>query len=295
MFKNFRLRKRFLVILLIIFLLSLPLLAGSSYFVLKKNVNREVFENAKVFLFTMESIRKHYGDVTRPAVVKELPDKFIVEAMSTSFNARGIAERVRKEFPQYIFKHASLNPRNPINKADRFEEQIISKFASDKDLKELNGFVKKQDGEYYYVSRPVTSKEDCLRCHGSPGDAPTEVIEKYGTAGGFGWKKDETVATLMAYVPSTIAIQNATKAFMLFASFYAGIFFLLFIIIDRVIVASIIKPIEQLAEVANEISLGKFERNFIVRTKDEMKTLADAFKRMKISLIKAMDIIKKTK
>jgi len=293
MFRGFRLRKRFIVILLIIFLLSLPLLAASSYFVLKKNVDREVFENAKVFLFTMESIRKHYGEVTRPAVVKELPDKFIVEAMSTSFNARGVAERVRKEFPQYIFKHASLNPRNPINRADRFEEEIISKFATNKILKELNGFVKKRDGEYFYVSRPVISKEDCLRCHGSPGDAPMEVIERYGTTGGFGWKKDEMVATLMAYVPSTIAIQNATKAFILFASFYGGIFFLLFIIIDKVIVSSIIKPIEQLAKVADEISLGKFEKNFIIKTKDEMKILADAFTRMKLSLIKAMDMIKR--
>jgi len=134
------------------------LLAASSYYVLKRDVDREVYENARVFLFTMESIRKHYGDVTRPAVSKELPEKFIVEAMSTSFNARGVAERVRKEFPQYIFKHASLNPRNPINKADKFEEEIISKFRANKTLKESNGFVKKESGEYFYVSRPVTTR-----------------------------------------------------------------------------------------------------------------------------------------
>ncbi len=293
MFKNIRIRRRFMVILLMTFLLSLPLLGVSSYYVLKRNVDREVYENARVFLFTMESIRKHYGEVTRPAVTKELPDKFIVEAMSTSFNARGVAERVKKEFPQYIFKHASLNPRNPINKADKFENEIISKFAADRTLKELNGFVKKQEGEYFYVSRPVTSKKDCLRCHGVPTDAPTEVIEKYGDDGGFGWKNDETVASLMAYVPSTVAIQNATKAFILFASFYVVIFFLLFLIIDRVIVGSIIKPIEELAEIAEEISLGKFDRNFIVKTRDEMKILADAFTRMKLSLIKAFDIIRK--
>jgi HAMP domain-containing protein len=293
MFKSFRLRKRFMVILLLIFVLSLPLLAVSSYYVLKRNVDREVYENARVFLFTMESIRKHYGDVTRPAVSKELPDKFVVEAMSTSFNARGVAERVRKEFPQYIFKHASLNPRNPINKADKFEEGIISKFRANKTLKESNGFVKKESGEYFYVSRPVTTKEDCLRCHGAPTDAPMEVIDNYGNTAAFGWKNDEMVASLMAYVPSTIAVQNATKALILFVSFYGGIFFLLFILIDKAIVGSIIKPIEELAEVAEEISLGKFERNFIVKTKDEMKTLADAFTRMKLSLIKAFDMLKK--
>ncbi len=293
MFKNIRLRKRFMVILLLTFLFSLPLLGVSSYYILKRNVDSEVYENARVFLFTMESIRKHYGEVTRPAVTKELPDKFIVEAMSTSFNARGVAERVKKEFPQYIFKHASLNPRNPINKADPFEKEIISKFVANRGLKELNGFVKKPEGEYFYVSRPVKSAKDCLRCHGVPKDAPIEVIDKYGDEAGFGWKNDEMVASLMAYVPSKVAVQNATKALILFASFYVVIFFLLFLIIDRMIVGSIIKPIEELAEIAEEISLGRFDRNFIVKTKDEMKTLADAFTRMKLSLIKAFDIIKK--
>ncbi len=92
----------------------------------------------------MESIRKHIGEVTRPAVVKMLPDNFIVEAMSTSFNARGVAERVKAQFPHYSFKHISLNPRHLPNKADKFEEEIIKKFQADRKLKELRGVYQKR-------------------------------------------------------------------------------------------------------------------------------------------------------
>jgi len=293
MFRSFRLRKRFMVILLIIFVLSLPVLVVSSYFILKKNVDKEILENAKLFLFTMESIRKHYGEVTRPAVMKELPDRFIVEAMSTSFNARGVAEKIRSQFPYYIFKHISTDPRNPINKADRFEEGIIAKFKADRRLKELTGVIEKGNVEYFYVSRPVISKTDCLRCHGLSENAPEEMVREYYTAGGYGWKEDQVVASLMAYVPTAIAKQSATNALMLFTSFYAGIFFLIMIIIDRVIIGSIIKPIEQLAGVADGISRGKFEKEFTVKTKDELKILSDAFTRMKLSLVKAMDMVKK--
>ncbi|NWF92288.1 MAG: DUF3365 domain-containing protein [Syntrophaceae bacterium] len=278
---------------MIIFIASFPVLVVSSYLILRVNVDREVFENAKVFLFTMESIRKHYGDVTRPAVMKELPERFIVEAMSTSFNARGVAEKVRAEFPHYIFKHISMNPRNPINKADGFEEGIIAKFRADKTLKELKGLVEKGKVEYFYVARPVASKADCLRCHGIPEVAPGELLAKYGSTGAFGWQANQVVGALTAYVPTAIAKKNAQNALILFASFYAAIFFVIMIIIDRVIIGSIIKPIEQFVEVADEISRGKFERDFNVKTKDELKTLSEAFTRMKLSLVKAIDIVRR--
>lgn len=294
MFKNLKLRKRFLVVLIIIFFISLPAMGFSTYYILKKNAEREVLESAGVFLFTMESIRKHIGDVTRPAVVKELPpERFIVEAMSTSFNARGVAERVKKQFPQYIFKHIALNPRHLPNKADEFEEEIIHKFQRDKTLKELTGFAKKGDNEYFYYTRPVLSKEDCLRCHGSPENAPQELIERYGDKSGFGWKENEVVASLISYVPAKVAKDNAIKALILFLAFYIGIFILVLIIIDRLIIGSIIKPVEGLAKIADEISLGRMEKEIKVDTNDEIKTLTDSFTRMQRSVNAAIERLQK--
>lgn len=293
MFRNLRLRKRFVVILLIIFFVSLPVMIVSSYYILRKNVDREIFEKAEFFLFTMESIRKHVGKVTRPAVQKEIPDKFIVEAMSTSFNARGVAERVKAQFTEYTFKHISLNPRHLPNKADSFEEGIIKKFKADRGLKEWKGFVKKEGSDYFVVAKPVVSDGTCLQCHSSPENAPKEVIAKYGSTAAFGWKEDEVIASLIVYVPTKIAIENAKRALLMFTSFYGGIFLLVLIIIDRLIIASIIKPIEHFADVADEVSRGWFDKEFAVKTNDEIRTIADAFTRMKLSLAKAMDIMRK--
>jgi HAMP domain-containing protein len=257
-------------------------------------MEREIFEKARFFLFTMESIRKHYGKVTRPAVTKVVgDDKFIVEAMSTSFNARGIAELVKESFPNYTFKHISTNPRHLPNKADKFEEGVISKFQADKELKEWKGFVEKDNHEYFVVAKPVRSDITCLKCHSSLENAPHEVVARYGTTAGFGIKENEVMASLLVYVPTKLAKDNAMKALLVFASFYAFIFFVVLIVIDRVIANSIISPIEEFAEVAEEVSRGKFEREFSVKTNDEIKIVADAFTRMKLSLAKALDIMRK--
>ena len=53
------------------------------------------------------------------------PDEFIPEAMSTSFVARGVFEKVRRRFPETILKFSSDNPRNPANSATPEELQII--------------------------------------------------------------------------------------------------------------------------------------------------------------------------
>jgi len=62
------------------------------------------------------SIRKYVANKIRP-LMSELAgqDEFIPAAMSTSYIARSIFDDVRKEFPDYIIKFSSDNPRNPAN------------------------------------------------------------------------------------------------------------------------------------------------------------------------------------
>ena len=75
------------------------------------------------------AIREYVGQAIRPEMQKRIPkDDFVVEAMSTSFVAREIAEKVRKNFPDYLLKFPSDNPRNPENKAGTEEEGLLQRF-----------------------------------------------------------------------------------------------------------------------------------------------------------------------
>jgi len=293
MLRNLKLRTRFTIIMVIVYLCSLPIMIIGSYYILKQNAVRETLEESNLMLAAMEGARKYTGDVLRPAVTKELPNKFIVEAMSATFVAKGIEKRIRERLPNYSFKEATLNPLNLEYKADGFEKGKIEDFRAGRLTKEWRGYKQTETGSFYVIMRPVEVKPDCLRCHGDPAFAPPEVRERYGTTHGYGWKAGEIQTVNTIYVPADVPIQNARKALALFSVIYSLFFFAVIIVIDRLIKASIIRPIEQFVDVADEISRGRFEREFAVRTNDEIKTLAEAFTRMKLSLAKAMDIMRR--
>lgn len=293
MFKRLRLRARFTVTLLIVYILSLPFIIIGSYCILKQNAIRETLGESNLMLAAMEGAREYTGEVLSPTVTKELPNKFVVEAMSATFVAKGIEKRIRERLPNYSFKEATLNPLNLEYKADDFEKKKIEDYRTGKLTKEWRGYKKTGRGSFYVIMRPVEIKPDCLRCHGDSSIAPPEVREKYGTTHGYNWKVGEIQTVNSIYVPADVPIENAKKDLVLFSVIYSIFFFAVIIIIDRLIVASIIKPIEHFADVADEVSRGRFEKKFTVNTNDEMKTIADAFTRMKLSLAKAMDIMRK--
>jgi HAMP domain-containing protein len=293
MLRKLSLQVRFAVMLTIIFFISLPLVGTAAYFILQKNINEDVFEQAKFFLNTMESVRQHVGQVMRPAAQENIPGKFDVRLMSTSFAARNVAERLKEKFPEYTFRHVSLNPRNPVNRADNFEGGIIQSFSNSRQSPEAKGFIDKGSEEYFYVAKAVVSEDSCMQCHSQPAVAPKEVVATYGSTAAFGWQPNQVVASLIVYVPTKLARAHAIKALLTFMGLYAAVFCVILIMIDRAIVSGIIKPIKAFAATADEISKGNFEKDFSTTGNDEIRTLAEAFGRMKMSIIASMNMIEK--
>ena len=253
MFNTMSLQLRFALMLTVIFFVSLPLVGAAAYYVLQKNINEDVFEQAEFFLNTMESVRQQVGKVMRPAVQTYMGTRFDARFMSTSFAARGVAERLNKKFPDYSFRHISLNPRNPINQADSFEKDIILFFSKNRETKETKGFIMRDKSEFFYVAKPIVTESSCMQCHSLPGNAPREIISVYGPTAAFGWQPDQVVAALIVYVPTKLAKTHAFKALLTFMLLYAAVFLVILYIIDRAIVSAIIKPIKKLTEAAEEL------------------------------------------
>jgi hypothetical protein len=59
---------------------------------------------------------------------------------------------------------------------------------------------------------PIRVKSaSCLECHSTPAAAPAGMLERYGTANGFGWRMDEVVGSQIVYVPAG-QVQSAARA-----------------------------------------------------------------------------------
>lgn len=231
--KNLTPRKRFSLMLIIIYIISLPIISTVTYLILKQNAIRDAYNAGKLHLSTMEATKHYVADKLRPVLQREMPGRFIVEGMSRSYVAGNIAETVHQELPQYKYKNASLNPRNPKNKADEFEAGIINKFRENKELKEWRSFRSGPDGKYYVIARVgAPFSADCLRCHGDPAAAPEELIKRYGPTAGLNMIPGDIVDAIVVYIPIHVPLDSAKKVVAIFIGVYTIFFSVIFLVID---------------------------------------------------------------
>ena len=291
--KKLSIRKRIIVVLVSGYVVTLIIATIAGYFVLKADTIRESKEKATILLVSMKATRTYLKEILRPKLQKILPDKFILEGMSSTYMSIHTAKFVRKENPDYIYRNVSLNPLNKDNLADSNEKDIINQIFK-KGKKRFEGIIRKENKKYYVIAIPIIcDSKKCLKCHGNPSDTYPELKIRYGTQSGYGYKVGEVVGGLFTYVPTEVPVKQAIKQFIMFIVGFSISFFAILFIIDRVLVNTVVKPIEKFVKIAEDVSRGKMDKEFDIETNDEMKLLANAFNRMKLSLAKAMDILKK--
>ncbi len=291
--KALNLRTKFNMTIGAVFLCAIVLIYFLSGSRLQKDAEQQVFDKARLLLTTMESSRSFTSKIIKPALYKALPGRFVAEGMSSSFGARNIFERIRKTYPQYYFKHAAPYPRNLINQADDFEMGIIQKFGNNSELKEWQGYRNKGNEREYSIMKPIVAKERCMRCHSDPAKAPQELLDRYGNKNGFGRSVGEVIGTLTVSVPASVVIDKARKNTMAFIGMVVIFFVLLTLIVNVFFAKVVLQPIKNLAENANEISLGKLDTQINTSGGDEIAMLAKAFNRMKISIKMAFEQLAK--
>lgn len=285
-------RKRIMVILASVYLISLVVAVTGGYFVLKQEATREAIEKTELFAAIMSANQRYMAQNIRPDINEKLPGYYFPEATVGIQMLVETAELIQQEYPEYIFRVVSPNPLNKTNLSDDFENRIIKGFSRE-EYDHWEGFIEKEGKNYYATAIPVEARRDCIWCHSTPAEAHPDMVEEYGTESGYGYKLGEIVGARIIYVPTAKAMELARKKLAITIITLSILSFIAFFLIDAVINRSVVTPIEKLTEIATEISKGKMDREFIVTTEDEIKALAEAFNRMKVSLSKAISIIKK--
>jgi signal transduction histidine kinase len=226
-------KKRFTLTLVLIYVVSLPVMSGITYVILKNNAIRDAYTEGRLYLSTIGALKHYVSEEVRPIFYKEMPGRFIVQGMSRSFAAADVAGRVKGELPNYSYKNASLNPRNPLDAADDFEASIITTFMNNRSLVEWRGFRTKSDHRYYVLARPGDPfTQGCLKCHGDPKDAPRELIERYGTEAGFFMKTGEIADAIFVYIPINVPLAHARGVVAVFIGLYILIGAIILLIVN---------------------------------------------------------------
>jgi HAMP domain-containing protein len=278
------------------FLMALLLVGINSYLLTEDNALQQVTDQAELIMQEALAVRSYTVNEIRPLLNQnsDSDGKFHPQTVP-AYSATQTANLLRQSRPNYSYKEAVFNPTNPRDKATPAEEQIIRQFIADPNLTKLIGNQEVNGVKTLYIAYPIRIiNPRCLACHSTPEAAPAAMRAIYGDSGGFGWKLNEVVGTRMVAVPYTLPAELARKTFFSFLISLAVIFLLLFFVVNITIRKLVLKPVSRLTRMADELSKGNLNSAEIkVTGKDELAEMSAAFNRMRRSVIKIVQLMRK--
>ncbi len=225
------------------------------------------------------AVRGYVGDHVRPAMMaRAKKGEFVREGMSTSYAARNVFDRVRKELPDYIIKFSSNNPRNPKNLAGPEEQRVIEHFRKNPEAKSWSGQIEIDGKQYVAKFSPRRTKAACLRCHGDPANAPAELVAQYGDTAGFGQAEGDVsldmVAVPMDGVNAALGAM-ATRHILGGVASLALVFLAIWLAFRRVVTKRLVKIARHFRQTTDDESFTV--EPIEVDGNDEIRSLADSF------------------
>jgi HAMP domain-containing protein len=286
------LRLKFNLVMLLVAALGLTGIGFIASAVLQRNAREEILHTAGLMMESALAIRGYTVNQIRPLLSVQMTRDFLpqtVPAYAATENIRGL----RKRYPDFTYKEATLNPTNPASRATEWEAGIVEYFRNHKDAKQLVGEHATPTGRSLYLARPIEVKsEGCLSCHGSVADAPPTMLARYGKANGFGWKMREIVGSQIVSVPMSVSLARADKTLVTFMLAVGAVFAVVMLILNLLLHSIVIHPVKRMASIAHDVSMGKLDvEECKAKGKDEISVLAESFNRMRRSLVNAMEML----
>ncbi|HTT72492.1 MAG TPA: DUF3365 domain-containing protein [Anaeromyxobacteraceae bacterium] len=311
-----KLLAKFSLIFVLVFGAGLGAAAYLLSIVLERSAREQVLYNAQLMMETALAMRSYTIEQVKPAITESMAQRTQTEDQAQAvfrelcarrglvgqrvfrpqtvpaFAATELFAQLRKDYPDYFYKEAAQNPTNPRDRAVAWEEDVIKAFNNHPEMKAFDGERDTPLGRSLFLARPMHAPKACLECHSSPEAAPAEMVKRYGTANGYGWKEGDIVAAQIVSVPVSLPVRMARRALYHLLVSLGVVGFVTLSVLDVVLFFTVIRPVSRFAERADEISKGQLDvPELLVRGHDEISVLAAAFNRMHRSVTAAMRMI----
>jgi protein-histidine pros-kinase len=285
------LRTKFNLLLAFVALVGLVLFFAASTPILEGVAREEVLQSSRIMMESAAGARKYTSEQVAPLLAGTMDQTFHAQAVS-AYAAKKNFEVLHAKFSDYSYREAALNPTNLEDKATDWEEDIIDSFRDHPDKQEIVIQRQAPTGTMLELARPLVNRDRCMSCHSTPAAAPKSMIALYGAQNGFGWKLNEVIGAQIVSVPMTVPRAQAGRVRNLFLLTYCGIFALLFLLLNLLLGAVVIGPIDRIAKAAEAVSMGESDvPEFEPKGSDQIARLAGSFNRMRRSLQEALRML----
>lgn len=283
---------KFNLAFLLVFVIGLVACGLIARSMLQKSAHEEILGNARLIMESAQAVSSYTAAQIKPLLETQMKYGFLPQSVP-AYSSTEVVNALREKHPDYAYKPAMLNPTNPRDRAQDWEEDVIAQFTKDPKLTEYVGQRDTASGRLMFIARPIRlTNPVCLQCHSTVDAAPATMIEKYGPANGFGWKLNETLGAQVVSVPMLVPLKRADDAFGVVMGSLAAVFVFIGLVLNLMLWKLVIQPVTQLSGLADRVSLGELDAPaFATGAKDEIGVLAESFARMRQSLVHAMKML----
>jgi HAMP domain-containing protein len=283
---------KFNIVFLTVFGVGFGAACGVTNYLLRENARAETLQSARVLMQSAMAARGYTSTHIVPLLETRLKYEFLPQSIP-SFAATEQLGALLKQYPDFSYKEATLNPTNLRDRAADWEADLVHTLRARPALTELVGQRNTAIGPALYVARPLLMKDAaCLRCHSVPDNAPKTMLDIYGRNNGFGWKHMEIIGAQVVSVPMDVPLRRASAMLRTYMLSMLVIFVVLLVALNVMVHYFVTRRIAAMAALADQVSLGHFnDDEFDVRGSDELSALAQSFARMRASLASAMKML----
>jgi HAMP domain-containing protein len=288
-----RLLPKFTLIFLLVYGSGLALAAYFASQFLTENAHDQVLGQARLMMESATATRTYTNEQVKPVIQQAaISSMTFIPQTIPSYSAVTNFGYLRKKYPDYTYREASMNPTNPRDRALDWEGDIILTFRNYNERTEATSVRDTPDGKMLWLAKPIRAPEACLDCHSTPDRAPSALIATYGSSNGFGWKAGDVIAAQIVQVPMRVPEEIAAKAFRTLMTYLGLVGLATLIMLNVALQAFVVRPVTRLAMLADRISKGDLENTELpLKGSDEIAELASSFNRMKLSLAKALRML----
>ncbi|HLH35617.1 MAG TPA: DUF3365 domain-containing protein [Alloacidobacterium sp.] len=288
-----KLLAKFNLLLIVVFGLGFTFIAIGARSFLMDDAKKEVLNQAELIAASASATREYTEEEISPLLENSpqhakvfLPQTIPFYAATVTFN------RLRKDFPDYTYKEATLNPTNLVDRAVDWQADIINHFRNNPDQKQWVGERQGAVQSWINLAHPIVAEEGCMKCHSTPSAAPKSMLARYGSQNGFGWKPGEVIAAQIVSAPMSVPVKIANEGFRSLLITLGSIFLTTIVLIDMGMYFIVIRPLRRVSTSADLISTGDIDQPQLpVKGKDEIAQVTTSFNRMHTSLKKAMEML----
>lgn len=280
----------------LLYLLVMALGVGVSGYItrslLQEHAREESLDKARLLIDKANAVRGYTSGQITKLLETQMKYEFLPQSVP-SYSAVEVLGALKDRYPEYFYKEATLNPTNPRDRAVGWEVDVVNQFRGGGAAKEFIGLRDTPTGASIYIARPLRiTNPACLQCHSSVEAAPKTMVDRYGSANGFGWQLNEVIGAQIVSIPLAVPIARANASFTVFMGSLVGVFAMVGVLLNAMIWFVVVRPVTRLSELADRVSQGDLAApEFEIASRDEIGVLAQSFSRMRASVVAAMKML----